>query len=66
MELEELEKGDLKMIINDAIFGELEYNYGWVRYTTITFCGKEAKIALMVDGEEESGFDKEQYESYDS
>ena len=54
------------MTINDAVFGELEYNYGWVRDTAIAFCGKEAKIALMVDGEEDGEFDKEQYESYTS
>ncbi len=54
------------MIINDAVFGELEYNYGWVRYTTIEFCGKEAEIALMVKGEEDGKFDEEQYIAYKS
>ncbi|MEH7458811.1 DUF2004 domain-containing protein [Bacillus pseudomycoides] len=54
------------MTINDEVFGELDYMYGWVRYTTIEFCGKEAEIALMVDGEEDGKFDKEQYESYTS
>ncbi|KGR83946.1 DUF2004 domain-containing protein [Lysinibacillus odysseyi] len=54
------------MIINDAVFGELEYSYGWVRYTTIEFCGKEAEIALMVKGEEDGKFDEEQYIAYKS
>lgn len=54
------------MKINDAVFGELEYNYGWVRYTTIEFCGKEAEIALMVKGEEDGKFDEEQYIAYKS
>ncbi|MBY0077597.1 DUF2004 domain-containing protein [Priestia aryabhattai] len=54
------------MKINDAVFGELEYNYGWVKYTTIEFCGKEAEIALMVKGEEDGKFDEEQYSAYNS
>jgi len=52
--------------INDVVFGELEYNYGWVKYTTIEFCGKEAGIALMVKGEEDGKFDEEQYSAYNS
>lgn len=54
------------MIINDVVFGELEYNYGWVKYTTIEFCGNEAEIALMVKGEEDGKFDEEQYIAYKS
>ncbi|WP_338749075.1 DUF2004 domain-containing protein [Bacillus sp. FJAT-52991] len=54
------------MTINDEVFGELEYEYIWFRYTTIEFFGQEAEIALMVDGEEDGKFDKEQYESYTS
>ncbi|HWI48232.1 MAG TPA: DUF2004 domain-containing protein [Rummeliibacillus sp.] len=54
------------MKINDVVFGELEYNYGWVKYTTIEFCGKEAEIALMVKGEEDGKFDEEQYIAYNS
>ncbi|MEW4284587.1 DUF2004 domain-containing protein [Priestia koreensis] len=54
------------MKINDVVFGELEYNYGWVKYTTIEFCGKEAEIALMVKGEEDGKFDEEQYSAYTS
>ncbi|MED4567967.1 DUF6985 domain-containing protein [Brevibacillus agri] len=52
--------------LNDAIFGELKYDYGWVRYTTIEFCGKEAEIALMIKGEEDGKFDEEQYMAYNS
>ncbi|MEB3052687.1 DUF2004 domain-containing protein [Bacillus pseudomycoides] len=54
------------MIINDVVFGELEYTYGWVKYITIEFCGKEAEIALMVKGEEDGKFDEEQYTAYNS
>jgi Protein of unknown function (DUF2004) len=54
------------MNINNPIFGELEYNYAWVKYTTIEFYGKEAEIALMVKGEEDGKFDEEQYSAYNS
>ncbi|MCT4509937.1 MAG: DUF2004 domain-containing protein [Tepidibacter sp.] len=54
------------MIINDAVFGELEYDYGWTKNTTIEFCRKSYDIALIVDGEEDGIFDKEQYEAYNS
>ena len=49
---------------NDAVFGELEYDYVWSRDTTIEFWGKEADIALMIDGEEDGEFSEKQYASY--
>lgn len=52
------------MTINDPIFGELEYEYGWAKDTTIHFFGKEKEISLMVDGEEDGKFDEEQYMAY--
>lgn len=54
------------MTINDPIFGELEYKYGWSKDTTIHFLGKETEVALMIDGEEEGEFDEEQYTAYQS
>ena len=54
------------MTTNDPVFGELEYNYGWSRDTTIDFCGKQAEIALMVKGQEDGKFDEEQYTAYNS
>lgn len=54
------------MIINDVVFGQLEYNYGWVKYINIEFYGKEVDIALMVKGEEDGKFDEEQYIAYES
>ncbi|MGE6260571.1 DUF6985 domain-containing protein [Heyndrickxia sporothermodurans] len=52
------------MTINDPIFGELEYDYGWSKDTAIHFFGKETEIALMIDGEEDGKFDEEQYMAY--
>lgn len=54
------------MTINDPIFGELEYEYGWIKDTTIRFFGKETQIALMIDGEEDGKFDENQYTAYQS
>ncbi|RJG14925.1 DUF6985 domain-containing protein [Paenibacillus thiaminolyticus] len=54
------------MTINDPIFGELEYKYGWSKDTTIHFLGKEIEVALMIDGEEDGEFDEEQYTAYQS
>ncbi len=59
-------KGGFKMKINDAVFGKLEYDYVWSRETTIEFCGKEADIALIIDGEEDGEFSEKQYASYNS
>ncbi|MEH7474302.1 DUF2004 domain-containing protein [Priestia megaterium] len=54
------------MTINDPIFGELEYEYGWIKDTTIRFFGKETQIALMIDSEEDGKFDENQYTAYQS
>ncbi|MGR6764691.1 DUF2004 domain-containing protein [Paenibacillus polymyxa] len=54
------------MTKSDPIFGELEYNYSWVKDATIHFFGKETEIALMIDGEEDGGFDEAQYAAYQS
>ena len=54
------------MIINDPVFGELEYDYVWSKDTTIDFLGKEYEIALMIEGDEDGKFDDEQYEAYQS
>ena len=31
------------MIINDAVFGEIEYTYGWVKDINVEFCRKKLK-----------------------
>lgn len=54
------------MKINDAVFGELEYDYVWSRNITIEFCETEANIALMVDGDDDGEFSEKQYASYNS
>lgn len=54
------------MKINDAVFGELEYDFVWSKDTSINFLGHEVEIALMVKGAEDGKFDKEQYVAYTS
>lgn len=54
------------MKINDAVFGELEYDFIWSRDTIIEFCGSEVEVALMIDGEEDGEFTEKQYVSYNS
>ncbi len=52
------------MTIKDPIFGELEYNYIWCKYTQIQFLDKEVEISISINGEESGEFDTKQYESY--
>lgn len=52
------------MTINDAIFGELEYEYGWSRVITLDFFGYTAELDLIIDGEEDEQFDEGQYTAY--
>ncbi|PEI72633.1 DUF6985 domain-containing protein [Bacillus wiedmannii] len=53
------------MKINDAIFGELEFNnYDWIGYKNIEFFGNEVKVALIVRGEDDGQFEEEQYMAY--
>ena len=54
------------MWINDAIFGELDYELTWFSYTTIEFCGKGTGIVLLIDGEEDDKFDEEQNMAYNT
>ncbi|PDY43884.1 DUF6985 domain-containing protein [Bacillus pseudomycoides] len=54
------------MIINDAVFGKIEYEYVWSRDSTVEFCRKEVDIALMIDDEEDGEFSEKQYTSYNS
>lgn len=53
------------MKINDAVFGELEFNnYDWIGYKNIEFFGNEVKVALIIRGEDDGQFEEEQYMAY--
>ncbi|MDF2084843.1 DUF6985 domain-containing protein [Bacillus pseudomycoides] len=54
------------MVINDEVFGELDYQYKWLGYRTVKFLGKDIEIALLVGGTEDGEFDEGQYAAYNS
>jgi hypothetical protein len=51
-------------VIEDKIFGKLEYDNIWNKDTTINFFGNETEIVLMIEGEEDGKFEDGQYEAY--
>lgn len=50
--------------MKDKIFGELTYDYIWNKQIILKCWGKECKVELFIDGEEDGVFEKEQYEAY--
>ncbi len=53
-------------MINDPVFGALEYDYIWFRNIDVLFFDKKNTISLMISGDDEGIFEKEQYEAYTS
>lgn len=51
-------------MIHDNVFGELEFDYTWFKYTPMFFFDKEQNIILMVAGDEEGEFEEGQYDAY--
>ena len=54
------------MMINDSIFGEIEYDYIWSRRSKIKFFNNEVDIMLMIAGDDDGKFEDGQYDSYQS
>ncbi|WP_113928095.1 DUF2004 domain-containing protein [Bacillus sp. P14.5] len=54
------------MTINDTVFGEIEYDFGWTRVIILDFFGKPTEIDLIIDGEEDGQFEEDQYLAYQS
>ena len=52
------------MMINDSIFGKIEYDYIWFRRSNIKFLNNEVDIMLMIAGDDEGQFEDGQYEAY--
>ena len=52
------------MMINDSIFGEIEYDYIWSRRIKIKFFNNEVDIMLMIAGDDDGKFEDGQYDSY--
>lgn len=53
-------------MINDKVFGELEFDYVWSKDMSIEFLGKEVDVALTVDGGKDGVFSEKQYASFNS
>ena len=54
------------MMINDSIFGKIEYDYIWFRRSKTKFFNNEVDIMLMIAGDDEGQFEDGQYEAYQS
>lgn len=54
------------MMINDSIFGKIEYDYIWFRRSKIKFFNNKVDIMLMIAGDDEGQFEDGQYEAYQS
>ncbi|MBB6716814.1 DUF2004 domain-containing protein [Clostridium gasigenes] len=52
------------MMINDSIFGQIEYEYIWSRNSKINFLNKEVDIMLIIAGDDDGKFEDGQYEAY--
>ena len=52
------------MMIDNEVFGKLEFDYTWYRKEQILFDGKEQEIVILVAGDEDGEFEDEQYEAY--
>lgn len=51
-------------MIDNEIFGKLEFDYTWYKKEKILFGGKEEEINILVAGGEEGEFENGQYEAY--
>lgn len=51
-------------MIDNEIFGKLEFDYTWYKKEKILFGGKEEEIIILVAGDEEGEFENGQYEAY--
>jgi hypothetical protein len=51
-------------IIRDSIFGEISYDYGWVRTYTIQFFGEEVAVELIVPCVEGDEIEQAQYSGF--
>lgn len=52
------------MMIDNEVFGKLEFDYTWNRKEQISFGGKMVEIVILVAGDEDGEFEVGQYEAY--
>ncbi len=52
-------------MIDNEIFGKLEFDYTWYKKEQLLFGGREEEIVILVAGDEEGEFEAGQYEAYE-
>jgi len=52
------------MTINNAVFGDIEFEYVWSKEEKILFNENEVDIILLIAGDESGEFEEGQYEAY--
>lgn len=51
-------------MLNDEVFGEIEFDFSWSKEETIIFNDKKEEIVLLIAGDEDGEFEEGQYEAY--
>lgn len=51
-------------MLDNAIFGRIEYDYSWFKYSKINFWNKEVDIITIIAGDDTGEFEDGQYEAY--
>src|SRR4051812_24266255 len=52
--------------INHEVFGNIKYNYGWVKKEEIYCWGKKRIMQIVIDAEEDAEFENSQEEAFES
>lgn len=52
------------MIIDNKVFGKLEFDYTWYKKEKLSFLNKQYEIIILVAGDEDGEFEEGQYDSY--
>ncbi len=50
--------------MNDKVFGELEYDYGWNGTTVLGLLGEQVQLDLIIQEEEDEPFSELQYKTF--
>ncbi|MBC1912208.1 hypothetical protein HCJ57_06905 [Listeria booriae] len=50
--------------INHEVFGNLEFDYGWVKKRELELFGEKRELEIVIDADEDADFEPAQIESY--
>lgn len=51
--------------INHKVFGNIKYDYGWIKESEIYCWGKKRVMQIVIDAEEDADFESNQEEAYE-